>query len=88
MVITTALIVGSLLLDRVAAIPWPGPIPTQAGLMPMAGMSLRPTDAPGFEGIPPALRRRDVVSPPLDNWCGLVTGDPSESTSRSSRDFL
>ena len=71
----TTLIVASLLSDLAVAIPWAGPIPTPAGLMAMAGMSPKPTDAPGFEGIPQELRKRNVIYPPPDNWCGFVTGD-------------
>lgn len=74
---SATLIVVSVLIHLAVAIPWPGPLPTQAGLMAMAGMSPRPTDAPGFEGIPQALRKRNVQYPPPDNWCGFIAGDYS-----------
>ena len=73
----STLIVVSLLIHLAIAIPWAGPMPTQAGLVAMAGMSPRPTDAPGLEGIPQALRKRDVQYPPPDNWCGFIDGDYS-----------
>ncbi|KAL8916973.1 MAG: hypothetical protein Q9208_008228 [Pyrenodesmia sp. 3 TL-2023] len=59
------------------AIPWIEPLPTPRGLLADAGVSPRPTDAPGINGIPKELRRRqqDVQYPPPDNWCGLVEGD-------------
>ncbi len=79
MTIPAVLVVASLLLDIAAAIPWPGPMPTPAGLMAMAGMSPRPTDAPGSQGIPQELRKRNVQYPPPENWCGFVTGDYSEN---------
>ena len=78
MYISATLVLTPLLLDLAAAIPWPGPVPTQAGLIAMGGMSPRPTDAPGSEGIPQELRRRGVQYPPPDNWCGFVDGDYGE----------
>ena len=75
MLIPTAFIVASLFSDLAVAIPWAGPVPTPAGLMAMVGMSPKPTDAPGFEGIPQELRKRNVIFPPPDNWCGFITGD-------------
>ncbi|KAL8901861.1 MAG: hypothetical protein Q9207_004993 [Kuettlingeria erythrocarpa] len=59
------------------AIPWIEPLPTPQGLLADAGVSPRPTDAPGIKGIPRELRRRqqDVLFPPPDNWCGFVEGD-------------
>ena len=56
-------------------IPWPGPMPTPMSLMATAGMSPRPTEAPGLNGIPRELRRRQNVQyqyPPPPNWCGFV----------------
>ena len=41
--------------------------------MAIVGVSPRPTEAPGLNGIPPELRRRqDVQWPPPANWCGFV----------------
>lgn len=61
------------------ALPWAGPMPTPMGLMATAGMSPRPTTAPGFNSIPPELRKRsDVQYPPPENWCGFVDGAYSE----------
>lgn len=78
MISSMAWICVSLLPNLAAAIPWAGPVPTPAGLMAMAGMSPRPTDAPGFKGIPQELRRRNLPFPPPDNWCGFISGDSSE----------
>lgn len=69
----------SLLVDLAVAMPgampWMGPMPTPMGLMASAGMSPRPTDAPGSNGVPVELRRRQNVQyPPPDNWCGFVEG--------------
>ena len=51
------------------AMPWMGPMPTPMGLMASAGMSPRPTDAPGSNGVPVELRRRQNVDyPPPLNW--------------------
>ena len=61
------------------AMPWMGPMPTPMGIMASAGMSPRPTDAPGSNGIPIELRKRQNVEfPPPANWCGLVDGDYGE----------
>ena len=57
------------------AMPWIGPVPTAMGLMATAGMSPKPTSAPGLNGIPKELRRRQNVQyPPPDSWCGFVNG--------------
>ena len=57
------------------AIPWIGAMETPLGIMATAGMSPRPTEAPGLNGIPKELMRRaDVQYPPPDNWCGFVDG--------------
>ncbi|CAF9909933.1 MAG: hypothetical protein ALECFALPRED_006112 [Alectoria fallacina] len=57
------------------AMPWIGPMPTPVGLMAIAGVSPRPTEAPGLNGIPQELlRRQDVQYPPPANWCGFVNG--------------
>ena len=67
-----------LLLDLTCAIPWAGPTPTPTGLMAEVGMSLLPTQAPGFNDIPKELlKRQQVPFPPPLNWCGFVNGDPS-----------
>lgn len=74
-----ALIRASLLFKFAIAMPnlmpLNGPMPTPMGLMATAGMSPRPTEAPGLGGIPQELRRRqDVQYPPPANWCGFVNG--------------
>lgn len=62
------------LLFRIAiAMPWIGPMPTPIGLMAIAGVSPRPTEAPGLNGIPrELLKRENVQYPPPANWCGFV----------------
>ena len=63
------------------AMPWMGPMPTPMGLMASAGMSPRPTEAPGSNGVPIELRKRgNVPYPPPPNWCGFVGGFYSQST--------
>lgn len=52
-----------------------GAIKTDAGIIPIDGVSPVPTEAPGLNGIPSELRRRAVTSP---NWCGLIDGDDRE----------
>ncbi|MCJ1344020.1 hypothetical protein MMC31_002220 [Peltigera leucophlebia] len=56
-----------------------GAIETQAGIMPMDGVSPVSTEAPGLNGLPKELRRRLIhqtfVSSPPSNWCGMVDGD-------------
>lgn len=81
-----ALFYASLFLHVVVAMPGlsMGPMPTPMGLMASAGMSPRPTEAPGSNGIPLELRKRQAVQyPPPENWCGFVEGDYSGSTSRT-----
>ena len=52
---------------------------TPIGVMATAGMSPRPTEAPGLRGIPKELMPRgNVPFPPPVNWCGFVEGDSSE----------
>ncbi|MCJ1433726.1 hypothetical protein MMC27_003090 [Xylographa pallens] len=72
------LIVGvtAILSHRVLATPWSGPDPTPTGLMAQVGISLRPTEAPGLNGIPKELLMRQgaVPFPPPNNWCGFVDG--------------
>lgn len=72
-----ALTIAVLFISLSIAIPWVGPMPTPAGLMATAGVSLRPTDAPGLNGLPKELRKRQltVQYPPPNNWCGFVNGD-------------
>lgn len=64
------------LLWRIAiAMPWIGPMATPIGLMAIAGVSPRPTEAPGSNGIPQELLKRENVQyPPPANWCGFVNG--------------
>ncbi|MCJ1401378.1 hypothetical protein MMC11_004590 [Xylographa trunciseda] len=68
---------------RVLATAWPGPDPTPTGLMAQIGMSLRPTEAPGLNGIPKELlvRQSGVPFPPPNNWCGFVDGDGADPLS-------
>ena len=56
------------------AMPWLGPAPTPMSLMATLGMSPRPTEPPGLNGIPRELRRRQnqYQYPPPPNWCGFV----------------
>ncbi|KAI4134081.1 MAG: hypothetical protein LQ347_001815 [Umbilicaria vellea] len=71
----------SLFLTITTAMPWLEPSATSVNVMASAGISLRPTEAPGLNGIPKELLRRQVSqlpSTPPDNWCGFITGDPSE----------
>lgn len=50
-------------------------MPTPVGLMAIAGVSPRPTEAPGSNGIPQELLKRENVQyPPPANWCGFVNG--------------
>lgn len=67
----------SLLNDFIFAIPWDEALPTPQGLLDAAGVSPRPTAAPGANNIPVELRRRqqNVLYPPPDNWCGFIEGD-------------
>lgn len=63
--------------------PWVGPIETPVGLMATAGISPRPTQGPGLDGIPRELKARQQALryPPPDEWCGLVEGLPCERRS-------
>lgn len=54
------------------------PMPTPMGLVAMAGVSPRPTEAPGLNGMPRELVKR-VLFPPPDNWCGFINGFYGES---------
>ncbi|KAL9029185.1 MAG: hypothetical protein Q9180_007061, partial [Flavoplaca navasiana] len=68
------------LFERSLAIPWVEPLPTPQGYLRQAGVSPRPTEAPGLNGIPNELLRRqeDIIYPPPAGWCGFVTGDYSK----------
>ncbi|KAL8647184.1 MAG: hypothetical protein Q9210_005709 [Variospora velana] len=70
-------VVPSLFNGLTIAIPWVEPLPTPQNFLADAGVSPRPTDAPGYSRIPKELRRRqqDVIYPPPDNWCGFIDGD-------------
>ncbi|KAI4114414.1 MAG: hypothetical protein LQ338_008008 [Usnochroma carphineum] len=59
------------------AIPWTEPLPTPQGLLADGGVSPRPTAAPGSNGIPKELlkRQQNVAFPPPDSWCGFIEGD-------------
>lgn len=81
-----ALLFASLLFPVVIALPWIGPMPTPIGLMAIAGVSPRPTEAPGLKGIPQELlRRQDVQYPPPANWCGFVNGIYGQSAQLRNR---
>lgn len=77
----------SLFLPITTAMPWLEPSATPTGVMASVGMSLLPTEAPGFNGIPKELLRRQTTQLPYhppDNWCGFVNGDPGEYSSKSN----
>ncbi len=85
----TAIFYASLLFRSAIAMPWIAPMPTPIGLMAIAGMSPRPTEAPGLSGIPrELLRREDVQFPPPANWCGFVDSVYGESTLQHSEDTI
>jgi hypothetical protein len=66
------------LLHLSCAIPWAGPAPTPTDLMAEGGITLLPTEAPGLNGIPKELlRREEIPFPPPLNWCGFLDGNPS-----------
>lgn len=54
---------------------------TSPGLMPVDGISPRPTPAPEWNRAFNELRRRadSIISPAPPNWCGFVDGDYSKS---------
>ncbi|KAL8788981.1 MAG: hypothetical protein Q9213_001390 [Squamulea squamosa] len=64
-------------LRTTSAVPWVEPSPTPQARLFDAGVSPRPTEAPGLNGIPRELFRRqqDVIYPPPPNWCGFVSGN-------------
>ena len=73
-------IVAATFIGSVVARRWIAAVETPMGLMANAGMSPRPTEAPGLNGIPKELLRRqnnDYIFPPPDNWCGFIEGDYS-----------
>lgn len=78
--LSNVLVAASLLNGLALAIPWIEPLPTPQGLLDAAGVSPRPTEAPGANGIPIELRKRkqNILYPPPDNWCGFIEGDYSE----------
>ncbi len=79
MALNRAILCASLLFQIAIAMPWIGPMPTPIGFMAVAGVSPRPTEAPGLNGIPRELvRRQDVQWPPPANWCGFVSSDYGE----------
>lgn len=55
--------------------------PTPAASLIMNGISPRPTNPPGSNGVPRELLRRaaGIEFPPPANWCGFVDGDYGES---------
>ncbi|KAL8800198.1 MAG: hypothetical protein Q9182_005356 [Xanthomendoza sp. 2 TL-2023] len=75
--IINVVVIASSLLRSTLAVPWVEPLPTPQGYLFHPGVSPRPTDAPGLNGIPKELVRRqqDVIYPPPPNWCGFITGD-------------
>lgn len=68
------------LYEAASAVPWIEPLPTPQGLLADAGVSPRPTEAPGFNGVPKELIRRqqNILYPPPANWCGFIEGDYGE----------
>lgn len=68
------------LLRLTVAVPGIEPLPTPQGYLFYAGVSPRPTEAPGLNGIPKELVRReqDVIYPPPPSWCGFINGDYGE----------
>ena len=70
----------TLVADLTTAIQWVGAVVTPTGIMAQVGMSLLPTEAPGLNGVPKELfkRQSQVPFPPPKNWCGFVDGDPSK----------
>ena len=83
------LALGVLWLRCCQAVPWIGAVETPLGLMATAGMSPRPTGAPGLKGFPKELKpRAGDLFPPPPNWCGFVEGVAGEygtNTSSPSR---
>ncbi|KAL8689414.1 MAG: hypothetical protein Q9218_004914 [Villophora microphyllina] len=66
------------ILSQIAfAVPWIEPLPTPQGVLAEAGWTPRPTEAPGLNGVPKELMRRqqNVIFPPPANWCGFIDGD-------------
>lgn len=63
------------------AMPWVGPMETPVGLMATAGISPRPTQAPGLDDVPKELKPRQqaLMYPPPNEWCGLIEGLPSKN---------
>ncbi|KAL9581187.1 MAG: hypothetical protein Q9212_004051 [Teloschistes hypoglaucus] len=79
------------LLHVVSAIPWDELLPTPQGILADAGWTPRPTEAPGLNGVPKELMRRqqDVIYPPPTNWCGFINGDyTTMALAASSVEFL
>ena len=68
------------LLERTSAIPWVEPLQTPQAYFLQAGVSPRPTEAPGLNGIPKELVRRqqDLIFPPPPDWCGFISGNYGE----------
>ncbi|KAL8722057.1 MAG: hypothetical protein Q9225_001379 [Loekoesia sp. 1 TL-2023] len=77
MPLSNIVVAASLLNGLTLAIPWIEPLPTPQGLLDAAGVSPRPTEAPGANGIPIELRKRQqsILYPPPDNWCGFIEGN-------------
>ncbi|KAL8708163.1 MAG: hypothetical protein Q9220_006924 [cf. Caloplaca sp. 1 TL-2023] len=69
----------SLLIRVTSAVPWLELSPTPQGLLADAGVSPRPTEAPGSNGVPRELSRRqqNIIYPPPASWCGFVEADYS-----------
>ncbi|KAL8949742.1 MAG: hypothetical protein Q9222_004173 [Ikaeria aurantiellina] len=76
-------------LSRVTfAIPWVEPLPTPQGIMADAGVSPRPTQAPGYNGVPKELLRRqqNIIYPPPANWCGFIEASYADDRVRKCSD--
>ncbi|KAL8806090.1 MAG: hypothetical protein Q9200_005170 [Gallowayella weberi] len=68
--IINIVVIAPSLLRLTFAVPWVEPLPTPQGYLFHAGVSPRPTGAPGLNGIPKELvkRQQDVIYPPPPNW--------------------
>lgn len=75
--------IGSLLImipSAAAMVRFQAPAPTPVASLVMNGISPRPTDPPGSNGVPRELLRRatGIQFPPPANWCGFIGGDYGE----------
>lgn len=63
---------------------------TSPGLVPVDGISPRPTPAPEWNRALNELRRRadSIISPAPSNWCGFIDGNYGESETIIPCSFL